>query len=302
MKIGFIGLGTLGTHMSRHVLEAGHELTVYDIRPEAVEVLTRLGAAPAANPRAVAGSVETVITSLPGPPQVEQVFFGPDGVLAGARPGMTLIDMSTSDPDQTRRIIEAAASRGVEVLDAPVTLGAERAATASLTIFVGGKKDVVDRHMPVLRAIGNTVLHVGPAGTAQTVKLITNQVFFVNAIALGEGLVTGVKAGIPLMTLWNAINSSAGGSWMCENYASFIFSGDYHRTFTMDLCCKDLTLIGDLARAQDVPVPMTALAEQIYRHARHVYGGNEGELSPIRMLEDATGVSLRAPQAQRTGD
>ena len=296
MKVGFIGLGNMGNPMAANVLRAGFDLTVHDLRREAAENLLAAGAQWAPSPAALAQQVETIVLSLPGPPQVEKVMTGENGVLAGLRPGSTWIDMSTSACDLFRRLAAEVAARGGDALDAPVTGAADGAQAGTLSIFVGGDAAVLARQRPLLEVMGAQIFHAGPAGAGLAAKLLTNLLWFIHAAAIGEGLLLGVRAGIEPTTLWEIIKASAGNSWVAEHDVPAIFRGDYDPSFTLDLCCKDLGLIHDLGRALDVPLEVGALAEQIFQRARVQYGGDRGELHVVKLLEDASGVSLQVEQ------
>jgi 3-hydroxyisobutyrate dehydrogenase-like beta-hydroxyacid dehydrogenase len=235
----------------------------------------------------VARAADVIITSLPGPLQVEAVVLGEDGVLAGARPGSVWIDMSTSSPELVRRIGEMAAERGIAVLDAPVTGAVDGARAGTLTIFVGGEREAVERSRPALEAMGRRIFHCGALGTGLAAKLVTNLLWFINAVAIGEGLMLGARAGIALPQLREIITASAGNSWVAEHDVPAIFRGDYDPSFTLELCCKDLRLIAELGRTLGVPLELAALVEQTFVRAQAQYGGEQGEMQVVRLLEDA---------------
>lgn len=296
MDVGFIGLGNMGNPMAHNILRAGFPLTVHDLRPAVASSLINEGARWADTPAAVARQAETIILSVPGPPQVEAVMRGENGVLAGLQSGATWIDMSTSSRQLFRRLAGEVQARGGHALDAPVTGAVDGAQRGGLTIFVGGDASVLDRQRPVLQAMGQTIFHAGPLGAGLVAKLLTNLLWFIHAAALGEGLVLGARAGIDLPVLWEIIKSSAGNSWVAEHDTPSVFRGDYDPSFTLDLCCKDLGLIHDLGAELDVPLELGALAEQIFQRARVTYGGNRGEMHVVKLLEDATGTVLQLPQ------
>ena len=300
MQVGFIGLGNMGNPMAHNVLHAGFTLIVNDIRPSAAEGLLGGGARWADTPAAVARQADTVILSLPGPPQVEAVMAGEDGALAGLQPGATWIDMSTSSRQLFRRLADEVQARGGHALDAPVTGAVDGAQRGELTIFVGGDPDVLERQRPVLESMGQTIFHAGPLGAGLAAKLLTNLLWFIHAAALGEGLVLGARAGIDLPVLWEIIKSSAGSSWVAEHDTPSVFRGDYDPSFTLDLCCKDLGLIHNLGSELDVPLELGALVEQIFHRARVTYGGDRGEMHVVKLLEDATGTQLQVPQFSNT--
>ncbi len=294
MRIGFIGLGNMRNPMAANLIRAGYELTVHDLKPKNARNLLQMEAQWAASPRAVAGSVDTVIASLPGPREVEAVLLGDDGVLAGLSAGGTWIDMSTSSPDLAHRIAHTAGVKDIAVLDAPVTGAIDGAQAGTLNIFVGGEREVFDRHLPVFEALGERVFLAGPLGSGLAAKLITNMLWFINAVAVGDALMLGAKSGLDLPTLWQIIQSSADNSWMAEHDVPAIFRGDYDPSFTLALCSKDLDLISTLGRQLGVPLELSALVEQRFLQAREKYGATQGEMSVMRLLEDTLGVELRA--------
>jgi len=296
MQVGFIGLGNMGNPMAHNILRAGFALTVHDLRPAAAANLLDDGARWAETPAAVARQAETIILSLPGPPQVESVMLGADGVLAGLQPGATWIDMSTTSRQLCLRLADEVRERGAHALDAPVTGAVDGAQQGALTIFVGGDAAVLERQRPLLKTMGETIFHAGPLGAGLAAKLLTNLLWFIHAAALSEGLVLGARAGIELPVLWEIIKSSAGNSWVAEHDTPSVFGGDYDPSFTLDLCCKDLGLIHDLGSELDVPLELGALVEQIFHRARVTYGGDQGEMHVVKLLEDATGTALQVPQ------
>jgi 3-hydroxyisobutyrate dehydrogenase-like beta-hydroxyacid dehydrogenase len=235
MKIGFIGSGHMGRPMAQNILRAGFELTVHDLNKTAAAELLSQGARWADSPQDLARQTDSVISSLPGPPQVEAVAFGENGVVAGIRPGSTWGDL------------------GCYVLDAPVTGAVDGAEAGELTIFVGGDETILNRHRSVLEVMSKKIFHAGPLGTGLAAKLVTNLLWFINAVAIGEGMVLGAKAGIEPTMLWDIIKSSAGNSWVAEHDVPAIFRGDYDPSFTLDLCNKDLTLIQGLGRQLGIP-------------------------------------------------
>ena len=296
MKVGFVGLGHMGGPMSRNVLLAGHDLVVHDLRPEAGEDLVSAGARWAATLAQAAADREIVITSLPGPPQVEEVLLGPDGLLDGLEPGSVWVDMSTSVPAVANRVRERAEPRGVAVLDAPVAGQTVGAKAGTLQIFVGGSEADYQRARPVLEAMGDAdrIRHVGSHGAGYAVKLMLNLLWFAHLCATAEVLSIGVAAGVDLAVLRdNLLAGPAASQFLASDVLSVLNDGDYDEGFAIALACKDLGLAVDLARATGVPAEVSGLVEQIYRRARAQYGDLGGEMLPIKLLEDLTGTPLR---------
>ena len=294
-RVGFIGLGRMGGPMCGHVIEAGFDVTAFDIDAAAVDRARAAGARAARSVADCAGEAEILVTSLPGPREVDHVL---GGAIAALVPGALVVEMSTSSLEVGRRALGAARERGIELLDAPVagqTIGAKAGA---LAIYVGGSAEAFARALPVLRAIGDPerIFHVGDNGAGYVVKLLLNLTWFMQAVATAEALTVGVKAGVDLERLHAAlVNSPANSNFLERDVRTVLDVGDYDEGFSMKLVNKDLALAVDLARDAGVPVEMTALVEQIHRRARARYGDEAGEMSAIRLYEDLAGVELRWP-------
>jgi len=296
MRVGFIGLGQMGGPMSTNVLAAGHDLIVHDIRPDVATVLVAAGARWAQTPRHAASGREIVITSLPGPCQVEEVLLGQDGLLDGLEPGAIWADMSTSVPAVADLVRQRAEPRGVRVIDAPVSGMTAGAKAGTLQIFVGGDEPDYLTARPVLEAMGDParIRHVGQHGAGYTVKLMLNLLWFAHLCATAEVLSIGVGAGVDLAVLRDSLLvSPAASQFLAADVLSVLKDGDYDEGFALALACKDLGLAVDLARATGVPAEVSALVEQIYRRARAQYGDYGGEMLPMKLLEDLTGRPLR---------
>ena len=296
MRVGFIGLGQMGGPMSRNVLAAGHDLIVHDIRPDAGAGLVAAGARWADTPQQTAAGREVVITSLPGPREVEDVLLGEDGLLDGLESDAIWVDMSTSVPAVADRVRALAEPLGVRVIDAPVSGMTSGAKAGTLQIFVGGADEDYQAARPVLEAMGDPdrIKHVGSHGAGYTVKLMLNLLWFAHLCATAEVLSIGVAAGVDLAVLRDSLLASPAAShFLATDVLSVLNDGDYDEGFALALACKDLGLAVDLARATGVPAEMSALVEQIYRRARARYGDSGGEMLPIKLIEDLTGTPLR---------
>jgi 3-hydroxyisobutyrate dehydrogenase len=297
-RVGFIGLGHMGGSMCRHVIEAGFAVAAFDLDSEAVARAAGAGARAATSVADCASGAEILVTSLPGPPQVEQVLLGEGGAIGALAPGALVIEMSTSSLEVGRRVLAAAGAGGISLIDAPVagqTIGAQ---AGTLAIYVGGETDAFERALPVLRAIGDPerILHVGGPGSGYVVKLLLNLTWFMQAVATAETLAVGVRAGVALDKLHAAlVHSPANSNFLERDVRMLLDHGDYDDGFGMKLVNKDLALAVDLARDVGLPVEMTALVEQIHRRARVRYGDDAGELSAIRLYEDLAGIELRWP-------
>lgn len=295
MKIGFVGLGSLGAHLAGSLLRDGFVLTVHDLDRERGAALLDAGAAWADTPRAVASGSDVVLTCLPSPAAVEAVVDGADGVLAGLRNGAAWIDTSTSDRAVTARLAGLARERGIDVLEAPVTGGVHLAAAGEITVIAGGEPEVFERHRAVLEAIGGRVFHVGPLGSATVLKVITNMLAFVHLAAAGEALVLARRAGLDLAQAFDVIRASSGTSFVFETEGQLILNGSYDVGFTVDLALKDLGFASELARELAVPLELEPVVEQAFVRAREAYGGDAQSPRLVQLLEDAAGVDLRAP-------
>ncbi|HEY2557627.1 MAG TPA: NAD(P)-dependent oxidoreductase [Diaminobutyricibacter sp.] len=299
--VGFIGLGSMGAGMTRNLQRAGFPLVVNDLRPESATELVARGALWADSAAQVAAASDLVITMLPTPRHVADAVSGPGGVLEGMADGGTWIDMSTSVPEVADAVRASTASRGIRILDAPVSGMSVGAASGMLQIFIGGESDDVERLRPVFEAMGDPerILHVGPHGAGYAVKLMINQLWFSHLVATAEVLAVGVKAGVDLGVLRDALVASPANSNFVErDVLSILENGDYDEGFALALACKDLGLSIDLARSVGVSVELSALVEQVFRRARNLHGDRAGEMTPFRLYEDMVGVPLRLARVE----
>jgi 3-hydroxyisobutyrate dehydrogenase len=297
-KIFFIGLGNMGAPMAMNLLKAGHALAVHDVHPEKAQDLIEQGAQWANKLAQGMTDAEVVITSLPGPVQVEQVMLADGGVCQHLRAGMVVIDTTSSSVDLAKRLESTIQAKGASYLESPITNAADGARDAKLSIFVGGDEAVYAQCLPIYRALGEKIFHVGPAGNAATIKLLTNLLWFVSAATIGEALMLGAKAGVPLPTVWEAIKASAGNSWVVEHDVPSIFAGHYDPSFSLALCCKDLTLVNQIAEQQGYSLTMGQHALAQFEKAKEMYGPDAAELHVVKMLEDKVGLLLRPPHGE----
>lgn len=294
MEIGFIGIGQMGRHMAGHILEAGFSLTVNDIRKEASKDLLEKGARWGNSPAEISKACEIVITSLPGPKDVEQVVFGTDGLTAGWKKGDIYIDMSTNSPTLIKRIVAEAGKNGVSVLDAPVSGGTRGAELGSLAVMVGGDPAVLEKARPVLQSMSANIYLVGDAGCGNVAKLINNMIALSTVSAASEGFVLGTKAGIDPEVLWKVITSSTGDSWVVRQFPVSIFSGEFSPMYRLALAHKDISLAMQMGREYDVPMPLAAVVEQKLTDADAAGLGDKQVDAVIIPLEQLTGVQVRA--------
>ena len=291
-KIGFIGLGAMGKPMCLRLAAAGYEVAGYDIAPSPLKEVVEAGVVAGANSAEVADRADLLLTSLANPDQVVTVMED-SGALAALRPGSVWVDLSTNRRELIQRLSEKA-PEGVSVADAPLTGAVDGARNGRLTIFIGGAEATVAKVAPVLKHLGQ-VISCGPLGAGNVVKLVTNQLWFVAAAAIGEGFALGVKHGVALDVLWEAITNSVGDSFVARHDAPSIFAGHYDPSFTLDLCNKDLGLIAELSKSLGVDLPMTEAAQATFARAAKRYGGTMGELHVAKLIEDDAQVSFRLP-------
>ena len=262
-RIGFLGLGTMGAAMAANLARAGFDITVWNRTPGRAPELNELAVRRAASPAATAEASEVVVICVSDTADVEAVLFGPDGLMAGARPGMLVIDCSTIAPGATRRFATQLAESGVAFVDAPVSGGSEGAQKATLTIFVGGTTDDANRARPILEALGKTITHVGPIGSGQAVKAV-NQVILAGAyLGVAEGIVLAVKAGLDVDQVVGALGGGAAQSWVLANRSARMIANDYPLGFKVALHRKDLGIALELARELGAELPVSALAADL---------------------------------------
>jgi 3-hydroxyisobutyrate dehydrogenase len=257
-----------------------------------MDELVKEGALAGDSPADVAAQSDIVISCVSDTPDVEAVLLGENGVIAGARHGTLVIDMSTISPQATQVIAERLAERGITMVDAPVSGGSEGAARGTLSIMVGGEPEHVARAMPVFQAMGKTITHVGGVGSGQTVKLV-NQILVVgNALAMSEALLFAQAGGVDVQKAFEAVSQGAGGSWMFSNRGPQILARDWRPGFTIDLQQKDLRLVLDAADERGVPLMGTSTIFQLYRTLQARGLGGDGNHALIKALEYLAGFEV----------
>jgi 2-hydroxy-3-oxopropionate reductase len=289
--IGFIGLGIMGRPMARNLLKAGYPLVVHNRSRAGVDELVGAGAKAAASAREVATQSEILITMLPNSPDVELVVLGKDGVLEGARQGLTFIDMSTISPIVSQKVGKALEAKGVPMLDAPVSGGEKGAIEGALSIMVGGDRPVFDRVLPVFQALGKTITYLGPLGFGGFTKLANQIIVAVNLTALGEALTLARKAGLDRELTLKALAGGLAGSRCLDQKAPNYIAESYKPGFKIDLHFKDLGLIMESAHALGVPLPATAVVQELFNALRVKGRGQLDHSAVITLLEDLAGVS-----------
>lgn len=263
MRVGFVGLGTMGASMAANVRAAGFPLTVWNRTPGRATALVAAGATEAGTPADVARAADLVVVCVSDTPDVEAVLFGADGIATGIEPGGLVVDCSTISPAATRGFAARLAGAGAGFVDAPVSGGSEGARLATLTIFVGGEADDVVRARPVLEAMGRTITHFGPAGSGQAVKAVNQVVIAATYLGVAEGMVLALKSGLDPEAVATALGGGAAQSWVLANRAGRMIANDYPLGFRTALHLKDLGIALELAREVGAALPVTALAAQL---------------------------------------
>ena len=297
MNIGFVGLGFMGRHMARNILNGGHAMKVYDVNPDAADEVISLGATWAGSPREAAEGSDVILTSLPTPQVVEEVASGEGGILSGARRGVAYFDLSTTDPATIQRIAARAESRGIHVLDAPVSGGTPGAEAGTLCVMVGGDRTIYDQYKPVLDLIGEKVMYCGGLGSGAVSKIVNNLIGLSVGVLLSEAFTLGVKWGVDAQTLYKAVSQSSGNTTSMHGFPNGIFQRKFEPGFQLDLAAKDVGLATQLGRELRVPMEMSNIAQQ-----RYIAGQNRGygkmAAGAVAMIqEDRAGVEITPVQS-----
>ena len=291
-RIGFVGLGVMGRPMALNLVKAGHQLTVFDLEPRAVEALVQAGARAAANAREAARNQEVVVSMLPASRHVEAAYLGPDGVIEGLAPNTVVIDMSTIDPSTTRRVAAEVTRKGARMLDAPVSGSSTGAAEGTLTIMVGGDEDVLRSQRDVLEAMGRNVIHCGPSGMGEAVKLCNNLVAGASMVAVAEAFALGQRLGADPRVLFDVLSKSSGNCWALQTrppVAGLVpnapSGNDFAPGFMVDLMHKDLGLVMAAASELRLPLLVAAAAQQLYALASQAGHGRSDFSAVFKVME-----------------
>lgn len=293
-RIGFIGLGIMGQGMARNLLQAGFVVRVWNRTAARMESLVAAGATPGSSPADVAAHSDIILICVSDTPDVQAVVLGEEGVIQGVKPGALVVDHSTISPLATQEMAARLAQQGVAMLDAPVSGGSEGAARGTLSIMVGGAVEQFDRALPVFRAMGKTITHVGPHGAGQMVKLVNQVLVVVTMQAVGEALLLAEAGGVDLERTLTAVSGGAAGSWMLSNRGPQVIRRDWRPGFTIDLQQKDLRLVLEAADQLGVPLPGVALVFQFYRTLQQQGLGGEGNHALVKALEQLSGFKIGA--------
>ena len=296
VSVGFIGVGNMGNPMASNILKNGFKMKVFDLSPKAMENLVQAGAQRAASAREVVEGSEIVLTCLPASPDVEALYLDAGGLVECARPGTILIDLSSVLPSTPRKIEPRARDRGVHFLESPVSGGVAGARAATLAVMVGGDGEVLKRAEPVLRSIGPNIFHVGPVGAGNTVKAINNMMACVNSLAMMEGLVLGLKAGLDPMIIHDVVKASSGASKALERIPRAIIPRDFEPGFKVFLMNKDLETFNTIAKELHVPVSFSNVAQR-YEQAAMAAGLADKDTTVVMTIIEKL-AALEVPRAK----
>ena len=288
--VGMIGLGIMGRPMAKNLIKAGLPVVVHSRSQGPVEEIVGAGAKRGSSPRDVAAQVDVLITMLPNSPEVEEVALGKDGIIESARRGLLFLDMSTISPLVSQKVGKALAGRGVRMLDAPVSGGEKGAIDAALSIMVGGEKADFDAALPIFQTLGKTITHLGPLGAGGFTKLANQIIVAVNLTALGEALTLAKKAGLDRALTLKALGGGLAGSKCLEQKTPNYVAGTYNPGFKIDLHFKDLGLIMESGRALGVPLPCTAIVQELFNAMRVKGRGGLDHSGVITLLEELAGL------------
>ncbi len=294
-KVGFIGLGNVGSKLAGSLLRNDYDLTVHELDKAIAEPFLAQGAKWADSPVELAKAVDVVITCLPSPQACSAVTEGENGLLQGMSAGGIWLEMSTTDHDEIQRIGAKFRAIGVDPVDCPVSGGCHRAGTGNISIFAGCTRPTFERVLPILTTLGRRVLHTGDLGSASVLKVVTNYLATSNLISLAEAMVTSAAAGMDLNVAYEAIRISSGNSFVHETETQVTLNGSRDINFTLDLVLKDIGLFQGIADRYEVPLEVSPMLVSIIKDSIDKYGPREHSPNLIKRLEEATGLSVRAP-------
>src|ERR1017187_1231335 len=296
-QIGFIGLGIMGKPMSRNLLKAGYTLVVYDVVPGPLAELTEAGAARGESCSDTAARADVIITMLPDGPEVEAAVLGEGGVLQGARPGTTVVDMSSISPIVAQKVAAACAAKGVEFLDAPVSGGEPKAIDGTLAIMVGGKAEVFEKIQPILQKLGSSVTLTGPVGAGNVTKLANQIMVACNIAAMGEALVLATRAGLDPEVVFNAVKGGLAGSTVLNAKAPMVISRNFKPGFRIKLHQKDLRNALLVAESMKVSLPLTSLVQQMIMALMNEGKGDLDHSAIVTFIEGMAGIEVKKGSA-----
>ena len=294
MKIGFIGLGNVGSKLAGSLLRNKFDLTVRDLDHKLTKDFYDLGAKVASSAKELAEQVDLIITCLPSPKICAEVMEGEDGILNGLSENKIWLEMSTTDESEVKRIGKKVIEKKATPLDGPVSGGCHRAATGNIAIFVGGERSAFDKILPVLTIMGRKVLHTGELGTASILKVITNYLASVHLVALGEAWTVAKKSNLDLEKTFKGIAISSGNSFVHETESQVILNGSYNINFTMDLVLKDTSLFDNLAKKLNSSLEISPMIVKIFQEGLKNYGPRAWSSMIVKRMEDKNKIDFRA--------
>ena len=294
MKVGFIGLGNVGSKLARSLLRNKFDLTVKDLDKNLTNMFVNMGAKVANSGKELAEQVDLIVTCLPSPKICAEVMEAEDGVINGLSENKIWLEMSTTDEAEIKRIRKKIIAKKAIPLDGPVSGGCHRAATGNIAIFVGGERKAFDKILPVLTVMGRKVLHTGKLGSATVLKVITNYLASVHLVALGEAWTVAKKSNLDLAKAYKGIAVSSGNSFVHETESQVILNGSYNINFTMDLVLKDTGLFDDLAKKLDAPLEISPKVVEIFKDGQKRYGSRAWSSMIVKRMEDLNNIDFRA--------
>ena len=294
MKVGFIGLGNVGSKLAGSLLRNKFDLTVKDLDKNLTNMFVNMGAKVANSGKELAEQVDLIITCLPSPKICAEVMEAEDGIINGLSENKIWLEMSTTDEAEIKRISKKIIAKKAIPLDGPVSGGCHRAATGNIAIFVGGERKAFDKILPVLTVMGRKVLHTGELGSATILKVITNYLASVHLVALGEAWTVAKKSNLDLAKAYKGIAVSSGNSFVHETESQVILNGSYNINFTMDLVLKDTGLFDDLAKKLDAPLEISPKVVEIFKDGQKKYGSRAWSSMIVKRMEDLNNIDFRA--------
>jgi 3-hydroxyisobutyrate dehydrogenase len=292
MKVGFIGLGTMGGNAAKNIIRAGFKTFVFDLRREAGDDHVAMGATWVDSPREMIDRVDCVVSMVFGPPHCEAVLKGPNGLIHGDCDGKLWVDLTTSSPGFMRELTKDFVAKGGKPIDAPVTGSVDAAIRGDMPMFVGGEDAHIEEVRPVIEAMGE-IRKVGQYGNGYVAKLVNNQLWKIHAAAIGEAMVCAKKAGIEPDVWWNVMKGGAADSFVMQHDVPSIFAGHYDPSFPLKLCLKDLALIDELMEETGTRSELTDACHERFKEAGERYGVDAGEMTVCKLIEEDGGVDLR---------
>jgi 2-hydroxymethylglutarate dehydrogenase len=293
VNLGFVGVGNMGKPMATNLIKANHQLTIYDVNPQPLAELAKMGAVVKSKPSEVALGAEVIFLSLPSHIVVEEVMLGVDGVLSTLKKGQIVIDTTTSLPSVSRKIAQKVKEVGADFLDASVSGGPGGATAQTLTFMVGGEADVFEKVKGLLEALGENIFYIGTHGSGNTMKLVNNVISVTNIACFIEGLILGTKAGIPPRILFEVISVCSGNSNVFQMKVPQILTGDFKPKFTLDLAYKDLYLGISLAQELKTPMFLASVARELFEVAKAKGLGSEDNVALVKVFEELSNVQVR---------